>query len=89
MTRTPPTGTAGKPPWRRTTKRSPCVVCGRVGSCVYTGDPKTPDAVLCVNKRSEAICGRGFLHRLDEHGPVWPAWVKTLYVAKRMLETSG
>ena len=89
MTRTPPTGTAGKPPWHRATKRSPCVVCGRPGPCVYTGDPKTPDAVLCVNKRSEAICGKGFLHRLDERGPVWPAWVKTLYVAKRMLETSG
>lgn len=57
--------TTAKPTWHRATKRSPCVVCGRAGSCVYTGDPKTPDAVLCVNKRSEAICGRGFLHRLD------------------------
>ena len=76
------------PTWHRATKRSPCVVCGRAGDCVYIGDAKTPDAVLCVHKPSEAICGKGFLHRLDERGPAWPAWVKTLYVAKAMIETS-
>ena len=86
MTRTE---SSGKAAWHKTTKAAPCPVCGRVGSCVYAGNPSAPDAVLCLNVPSERICGRGFLHRMDEHGPVWPAWVKTLYVAKRMLETSG
>ncbi|MGI6415343.1 MAG: hypothetical protein ACOX1P_10990 [Thermoguttaceae bacterium] len=25
------------PTWHRATKRSPCVVCGRAGDCVYIG----------------------------------------------------
>lgn len=88
MTRTPPTGTAGKPAWHRATKRSPCVVCGRPGDCVFTGDPKAPDAALCVHVASESLCGRGYLHRLDARAPAWPKWMATLYQAKAMLETS-
>ena len=79
---------SGKAAWHRASKTHPCPVCGRVGSCVFTGRPGTPDAALCVHVPSEAICGRGYLHRLDERAPAWPAWTATLYQAKAMIETT-
>ena len=70
MSTTPPR------PWTRTTTQHRCPVCRRAG-CLVTGDPVA--AVVCVRVESaKRIGSAGWLHVLDNSGPTWSEWRRSL-----------
>jgi len=62
--RPPPT------PWHRATPARPCPVC-RLADCLIAGPRNHPTAVVCLHVESlERIGTAGWLHVLDDRGPV-------------------
>jgi len=65
-------------PWRRTTRGQRCPVCRHAG-CLFAGPHDRPTAVICVHVESREWIGElGWLHVLDDRGPVWSAWFASL-----------
>ncbi len=51
-----------------------CPICNG-STCLITGDPSSPAAVLCCQRKSEKEIVPGcWLHELDNRGPTWPKW---------------
>lgn len=61
-------------PWQRCTAARGCPVCHAAG-CLYAGPPADPTAIVCAQvESSERIGTRGWLHVLDDRGPIWSPW---------------
>jgi hypothetical protein len=62
-------------PWCRA--RS-CPICGG-GGCLRAGPPGSPVAVVCTRIKTTRPVGLvGWLHILDNNGPTWAPWRRSL-----------
>ncbi len=70
-------------PWLRTTRRRPCPIC-RGSGCLISA-AVAPEAAVCLRVESAKPIGViGWLHLLNDRGPTWCAWRRSLTRLARM-----